>query len=113
MLIQFFEHLTIQAGYDWTAQMELDEPVLAPEAVVVAQIRRRTATDVLFTLSTADRTLLIIDEKTMQIALPGAASAAWPAGSVVIDFVRRDGGDIHLGFRAEVSVKVPVTRGLQ
>lgn len=106
----------IVAGYDWSATVTMTaDAVPFPAGVeLVAHVRRKVAdAAILATLSTLAQTITRISDTAITLTIPGAASAEWKPGSVFLDLVRVDADpDIHLGFRLEIPVVMPVTRGL-
>ena len=61
------------------------------------------------TLTTAGGGITRLDDRTIELVIPGASSTRWK-GSVVMDVVRTDTApDLHMGFFLTVPVVQPVT----
>jgi len=103
----------IQAGYDWSMRLVIGGEAIFPVgATFRAQVRRAPEVDdVLHTMTTDNGGAVLIDERTINLTVPGAATAGWPSRKVYIDIVRTDGlTPQHLGFRLIVPVQQPITR---
>jgi hypothetical protein len=104
----------IVAGYEYRLQLEADSPVFPAGCTLAAQVRAKVSDNsVIATLTTASGGLARISDTVVEIAIPAAATANLPPGSVVMDMVRTDlEPDRHLNFTLEIPVIRPVTRGL-
>lgn len=104
----------VVAGYDYRLRIELDAPLLPAGATLVGHVRARpSAADLLATLTTENGGLTILTDYELEILIPGAATAALPAGRLALDIARTDlTPPRHLGFGLEIPVTIPVTRGL-
>lgn len=104
----------IVAGYEYRVQIEAEGQLFPVGCDLVSHVRTKTsATDIVTTLSTGNGGLVRLSDTTLELVIPGPATAALPAGSVVADIVRTDlDPDRHLQFTLEIPVLRPVTRGL-
>ena len=103
------------AGYEWRQRVRaVSSPPLFPaSAQYAAQLRASLTGPVLATLTTAESTIVRIDDDTVELVVPPAASSSWNTREVVLDLVRTDvAPPRHAGFRLRVRVAQPVTRGL-
>lgn len=104
----------IVAGYAWAQRVRVTASVPTfPDGVALTSHIRRTVADptVMATLSTADGSLVRIDDDTIELRLSPSASAAWKPGTVILDLVRTDlDTPQHLSPRLTVPVVQPVTR---
>lgn len=114
MSVTVSEGPAIAVGYEYRLQIETNAPVFPPGCSLVAQVRAKVSDSaVIATLTTANGGLTRIADAIVEIAIPPAATAALPAGSVVMDMVRTDlSPDRHLNFTLEIPVIRPVTRDL-
>lgn len=105
----------LHAGYNWTTRIVFKSsgtqfPV---GSTFAAHVRRAPEDeDVLATLTTANGGITRIDDKTLELTIPGSATQGWPAGrKAYVDVVRTDENEPeHLGFRLVIPVQVPITR---
>lgn len=104
----------IVAGYNWSIRLVADDDVFPEGVALTGHVRRKVADEVkLATLSTVNGGITRVDDRQVDIHIDPEVSADWPAGSVVMDFVRTDvDPDSYLGFILTVPVVLPVTRGL-
>ena len=104
----------IVAGYDWTIRIEVDRDAFPAGVALVGHVRRRSSdVKILATVSTDNGHVARVDDRSVDVTLPGAVTASWPPGTVTFDLVRTDlPSDQYLGFRLIVGVVQPVTRGL-
>lgn len=112
---QYLKGRAIQTGCEWRLKFTVNSPALAvfeADAQFTAQIRKNANDDVaLATLTTANGHITRVDGNSLEIMLPGAISANWSAGKVVMDIVRTDlTQPVHLGFDLEIPVKRSITR---
>lgn len=102
------------AGYEWRQRVQVTAtPPRFPVGVALLAQPRTAVGDAnaLVTLSTADGTLVRIDDDTIEIIIAGSVSAAWRSSVVVLDVVRTDLTEPqHCGFRLRIPVVQPVTR---
>ncbi len=114
MSVEVLDGPAIVAGYEYRLQIEASSPVFPDGCALVSQVRTKaSATDIVATLSTGNGGLVRISDTILELVIPGAATAALPAGSVVADVVRTDlDPDRHLQFNLEIPVIRPITRGL-
>lgn len=106
----------IMAGYGWSCRVTMTAatPPFPAGVELVAHVRAKASSSaILATLSTANQKITRVDDNTIDISIPGADSAAFKDGSVVLDLVRTDTDpDTYVGFKLQVPVETPVTRGL-
>lgn len=104
----------IQAGYGWTMRIVIgeDTTLLPVGATFRAQVRRDPeVNDVLYEMTTANGAITRVSGNTLDLSIPGTATAGWPSRRAFIDIVRTDTPQpIHLGFRLVVPVQQPITR---
>lgn len=116
----------ISAGYDWSIRVQFTD--VATDFPLGATFRAHVRANVdskavLADLTTANGCITRVDNKTIDIKIPGDISKTWsvksaekPAGltSVVFDVVRTDlTPDVYLGFQVTIPVARPITRGIE
>lgn len=104
----------IAAGYRWSLRIEMDVDAFPQGVSLRGHVRRRVNdTIIMASLSTADGSIVRVDNRHIDIVLDGDVTKAWAAGTVVLDLVRTDTDpDQYLGFMLTVPVVQTVTRGL-
>lgn len=111
---QYLKGKAIQTGCEWRLKITIQSSALAPfpsTAKFTAQVRTDPDGPVLATLTTAGGHITRVDTTSIEILLPGAMSANWSAGKVMMDVIRTDLTEkIHLGFDLEIPVKRSITR---
>jgi hypothetical protein len=111
---QYLQGKVIQTGCEWRLKIKIASTALEPfpaGAKFTAQVRADADSPVLATLTTDAGNINRVDATSIEIVLPGAASANWSRGKVVMDVVRTDTPElIHLGFDLEIPVKRSITR---
>jgi hypothetical protein len=109
---QHIKARSIYAGFEWRLRVTIDgvEP-FAADARFAAQIRRQAKDPALATLTTENGGVVRINSRSLELVLPGDASADWEQGQVLIDVVRvAPEPKRNLGFRLTVPVKQSITR---
>lgn len=112
---QYLKGRAIQTGCEWRLKIKITSTALAAFPVgaqFTAQIRRKAEDETaLATLTTAAGHITRVDDTSIEVMLPGAMSANWSGGKVVMDIVRTDlSQNVHLGFDLEIPVKRSITR---
>ena len=112
---QYLQGKAIQTGCEWRLKIKITSSALAAfptTARFSASVRRDSADgDLLITMSSAAGSVIRVDGNTLELVLKGTDTAAWSAGTVVLDVIRTDlTQKIHLGFELEIPVKRSVTR---
>jgi len=121
----------IPRGYPWALRIIAEDPnngnpapePMFPEGIeIIAQFRATPGSDtILASITTADDSILRISDSEIEIRLESTITVAWPDDleRVFVDFIRENESDpilgeyLYLGFRLEIPVYDPVTRGLQ
>ena len=100
----------IVAGYEWRIRVKASSLLFPDASTYTTQVRSTTdANTILATLTTAGGGITRLDDRTIELVIPGASSTRWK-GSVVMDVVRTDTDpDLHMGFFLTVPVVQPVT----
>jgi hypothetical protein len=106
----------IIAGYEYRLQIAVGgiPAPFADDPVLRAHVRRTTGSAQILANLVTDGGITIVNDTTIDLVITAAQSAGWKPGSVFLDVVRDEAGspDIYLGFRLEIPVMLPVTRGL-
>ena len=104
----------ILIGYEYKLQIEADNTLFPEGATFAAQIRVRASDSVvLATLTTENSGIRRISDRLVEIVIPADETSMFKVGTIHIDMVRTDiTPDLHLGFSLEITVLMPVTRGL-
>jgi hypothetical protein len=111
-MIRKHRYAPIRIGYAWGITLFVSGATFPADAAFRAHVRtEREASEVLAELTTAAGGITRLDATRLSLAIPAAATATFPAGTVVLDVVRTDlDPDQHLGFEITIPVDQAVTR---
>ena len=108
----------VPIGYPWSMRIQLvssnPDPIFPVGVEITGHIRKEVDDDtILATLTTADGSVVRVDDNTIELSLTADASAAWEPCQWVCDLVRTDTDpDEFLGITINHTAILPVTRGL-
>ena len=111
-MIRKHRYAPIRIGYAWGVTLNVVGAAFPAEATFRAQVRAsREATTALAELTTASGGITRLDATRLALSISAAATAVFPAGTVLLDVVRTDlDPDQHLGFEVTIPVDQAVTR---
>ncbi len=111
---QYLQGKVIQTGCEWRLKIKIQSTALEPfpeGAKFTAQVRADAESAVLATLTSENGHIVRVDSSSLEIFMPGAMSATWSSGFVMLDIIRTDlPENIHLGFDLTIPVKRSITR---
>lgn len=104
----------IVLGYNYNVTIVTTSPAFVVGGAYTAQIRQDVDNaTILGTITTGDGNIVVVNDRTISLTIPGTLSSAWTAKTVVLDLVRSDvTPKQYAGVKLTFFTERPVTRGI-